>query len=211
MKETLAKRIKTARELLTANEARIATLQIERPAVLVGDSIDAVRDIDRQLAELRNASTAYRDRIAALEAEERRQDHAQRVREQQAAIDKIVVPAVAEYVQHGASLQKAFLHFLDLFEGIEAKRAAVHAIWPAAAPRPNADLDVTHRGNPFQGHHISNIRYSAKEIAEKIAQNGASFLAACRNVKIPEPKPAPPPAPVVDYQAAVADDNVRTA
>ena len=196
-----APKLKTTRELLAANEAKIVTLEAERPTVLVGDSIEAVRDIDRQLGELRNASAAYRDRIAALEEEERRQDHALRVREQQEAIDKIVAPAVAEYVAHGAELQKAFLHFLDLFEGLEAKRSAVHAVWPAAVPRPNSDLWVSHRGDPFNGHHISNIRHSAKKIAEQIAANGASFLAACRQVKIPEPKPqakAPEPEPQVD-------------
>ena len=202
-----APKLKATRELLAANEAKIVTLEAERPTALVGDSIEAVRDIDRQLGELRNASAAYRDRIAALEEEERRQDHAQRVREQQEAIDKIVAPAVAAYVAHGAELQKAFLHFLDLFEGLEAMRSAVHAVWPAAAPRPHTDLWVEHRGEPFKGQHISNIRYSAKEIAEKIAANGSSFLAACRQVKIPEPKPqakVPEPEPQVDHQENVA-------
>ena len=102
---------------------------------------------------------------------------------------------MAEYVQHGAELQKAFLHFLDLYEQLEGKRTAVYAVWPAAAPRPNSDLWVSHRTNPFNGH-ISNIRYSAKQIAERVAENGTNFLANCREVKIPEPE--------ADYQEQAA-------
>ena len=87
-----------------------------------------------------------------------------------------------------AELQKAFLQFLDLYEQLEGKRTAVYAVWPATTPRPNSDLWVSHRTNPFNGH-VSNIRHSAKEIAERIAANGASFIANCRKVEIPMPTP----------------------
>jgi hypothetical protein len=184
-------KLKTARELLAAAETRLAAVQRDRGAALVeSDDIETLRRQDREIGELGRAIFTYQDRIAALEAEQRRQDHARRVQEQQEAIDKIVAPAVAEYVQHGQELQKAFLHFLDLYEQLENKRTAVYVVWPAAAPRPTySDLSVSHRTDPFNSH-VSNIRYSAKEIAERIAANGASFIANCRKVEIPMPEPA---------------------
>jgi hypothetical protein len=182
-----APKLKTARELLAAAETRLAAVQRDRGAALVeSDDIETLRRQDREIDDLGRAIVTYRDRIAALEAEQRRQDHARRVREQQEAIDKIVAPAVAAYVAHGAELQKVFLHFLDLYEGLPEKRRAIHAAWPAAAPRPNYDLWDSYRTEPFNIG-VGNIRFVAKQIAEKVAKNGADFLAKCREVKIPEP------------------------
>jgi hypothetical protein len=182
-----AAKIATTRTLLMSSAARIATLERNRGAALVGDNIETVRDIDRELDEQRRASATYRDRIAALEAAQRRQDHAERVRQHHEAIDKIVAPAIAEYVQHGAELQKAFLHFLDLWEQVPEKRSAVHLGWPAAASRPPfSDLHIDNRTNPFD--HVTNVRYSAKQIAERIATNGAHFIEDCHKVAIPDPE-----------------------
>jgi hypothetical protein len=189
LKRDPASKLKTARTLLAAAEARFASLKRERDTALVeSDDIETLRRLDREIEEQGRAIVTIHDRIMALAAERRRQDYALRVREQQEAIDKFVATAVAEYVQHGHELQKAFLHFLDLYDQLEGKRTAVYAVWPAAAPRPNSDLWVSHRTNPFNGH-VSNIRHSAKEIAERIAANGASFIANCRKVVIPMPLP----------------------
>ena len=190
LKRDPAAKLKTARELLAAAETRRAAVQRDRGAALVeSDDIETLRRQDREIEELGRAIITYQDRVIALEAEQRRQDHAERVRQHHEAIDKIVAPAVADYVRHGAELQKAFLHFLDLWEQVPEKRSAFHAAWPAAARRPQvADLYIEHRTNPFNNH-ISNIRYSAKEIAERITKNGANFLAACHEVVIPMPEP----------------------
>jgi hypothetical protein len=188
LKRDPASKLKTARTLLAGAEARIASLKRERDTALVeSEDIETLRRLDREIEEQGRAIVTIHDRITALTAEQRRLEHRQRERERDEAVDKIIAPAVAEYVQHGAELQKAFLHLLDLYEQLEGKRTAVYAVWPAAAPRPNADLWVSHRTNPFNGH-VSNIRHPAKEIAERVAQNAASFLADCRKVKIPEPQ-----------------------
>ena len=190
LKRDPAAKLKTARQLLAAAEARRAAVQRDRGAALVeSDDIETLRRQDREIEELGRAIVTYRDRVFALEAEQRRQDHAERVRQHHEAIDKIVAPAIADYVRHGAELQKAFLHFLDLWEQVPEKRRGFHAAWPAAALRPPfSDLHVDYRTNPFKDH-ITNVRYSAKQIAERIATNGTNFIGDCHKVVIPTPEP----------------------
>ena len=189
LKRDPAAKLKTARQLLAAAEARRAAVQRDRGAALVeSDDIETLRRQDREIEELGHAAVTYRDRVFALEAEQRRQDHAERVRQHHEAIDKIISIAV-DYVRTAQSSKRRSCIF-SIF-GSRFPRSA--EVFMRLGRRPRWDRRfrtctlITAQTRSRTTLQTSAIRQS--RWPERIATNGTNFIGDCHKVVIPTPEP----------------------
>jgi hypothetical protein len=195
-----AAKAKIAVTLLATTEASIGKLEAQRAAVLVGENIEDIRDLERQLGELRTSAETYRARIAAQGTEQLRLDHEARKAAAFDAIDKTVVPAVAEIERLAGKFQSDLMNLLDLYQRIIKSRDDLMVNWPAAASRPQfSSLYLTALGPQLFGHarngtrgsgmaFVQNVRFHANTIAADVAKEAASFIEDARRTKIPKPE-----------------------
>jgi hypothetical protein len=199
-RDPVASKQEAARALLASAEGRIVSLEADRAKALLGDSLEDVGRIDRQLDEQRRAIVVYQDRLAALAVEQRRIDHEDLKAAAAAAIDKAVVPAVAEIERMARKFQSDLLALMDLYEQIHKKRDDLMVNWPAAAPRPQfGSLYLTAFGPQLFGHlrqgmrgsgmaFVQNVRFHANTMAADVAREAASFIEDARRTKVPKPE-----------------------
>lgn len=190
---------KTATELLSAGEARLRNLEQARGTALTdGDSIEEALGLDREIAQQRTTNETYRERIKALEGVQQRVDIEQRERERTEAIDKVVVPAVAEIETLAKQFQARLLDMIGLYEQIHQKRADLMSNWPEAAPKVKfSSLYLSYLGPDLFGHtrssprgsgeaFVQTVRYHGNQIAEAAAREAATFIEDARRTKIPK-------------------------
>jgi hypothetical protein len=121
---TPAAKIKTAQVLLAAAETRIGQLVAERDLALIGDSAEEIIRLDRLLDEQRRAVTIHRDRIAALQVEQRRQDWQRAEQARTDAIARTLEPFEADCGALADELAKTLAHACELFSRNQTQRHA---------------------------------------------------------------------------------------
>jgi hypothetical protein len=175
----------------SAAEAKLATWRAERAATLTSDDIGVVHKLDAQIEAVRRTIATCADRIAALESQHRRERADQLEKDRLAAIDNMIVPALAELEALGRDAERALLQFIKSYTQFFERRNAITSNWPAAVPRPPyaalhfaALARLFDRSYSTPDHVAQSLGYFAKSIAQEITAETERFLDAVRESRI---------------------------
>jgi hypothetical protein len=206
-----ASKIEAAQFKLTAAETRIAQLNTDRDAALIGDSVEEVIRLDGLIDQQRRAATIHRDRIAALQVAKANEDWLARERAREEAITRTVEPAAAECCRLAAELEQALATACSAFQRLEGARAGLLANWPAAAPRPRfgtLEFSFVQRDlfRTFQGwtgsNFVDQLKRELPQIAASVRESVGRYIADARKTEIPKPAPPEPEPDEAEAEAA---------
>jgi hypothetical protein len=193
VKQDPARALAFAEAELAAEHAAIDDLEGQRAAALLTDACDLaeVKLLEGRLNERRQTASLLADRIAALEVRARQCRAEQLRQERQAAINKVIAPALADMDDLGQKTEQALLQFIELYGRFFERRNAIIATWPAGVQRPPfAGLHFAALGRlfdrpyPTPEHVTQALGYFAKDIANGVAVETARYLSAVRNVAL---------------------------
>jgi hypothetical protein len=176
----------------SAAQAKLAAWQAERRATLTdAEDLGVVHKLDAQIDAVRRTIATCTDRIAALEAQLRRERADQLEKDRLAAINSTIVPALAELDALGRDAEAALRRFIEIYTRFFEKRNDIASNWPASLPRPQystlhfaALARLFDRTYASPAHVTQALGYFAKDIAAQVAAETERFLEAVRESRI---------------------------
>jgi hypothetical protein len=125
------------RAALDAVELKLTELEQQRAnKLLEADGYEAVWAVDRAIAEQRAAAGILRERMRVLAGEVRKAERARLEAARDAAIDREIVPQLAEVQKLATSLEQAVHNLATSYAALDAATRKLNAAWTPAVPRP---------------------------------------------------------------------------